>query len=312
MPPIVHRLPLPLLLLGLGLLWTAAAWAVAGVTLVLSDSSTAYLEAANSLRHALEGENQRWRVRVEPLSARDRARGEDLVIPLGLRALRAVLAEPGRAPVWALMVTRPEYESVAAGQAAASRRPLSALFLDQPASRQIQMLLAALPDTKSLGVITSGDDASLTGPLREAAAARGLNLAVERVARYGDVIAMIENMKERIDLLLLLPDPLVVDDSILRPLLLETYRHRLPVMAYSTPLVAAGAMLAVYASPDQIGREAAMRLRGARVGGRWRLPPPDYAESFEVAVNRSVALALDIRVPTSELIRRRMARHAGP
>lgn len=311
MPPIVHHLP-PILLLGLWLLWTAAAWAAASVTLVLSDSSTAYLEAANSLRQALEREDQRWRLRVEPLAARHRVQGEDLVIPMGLRALRAVLAEPGHAPVWALMVTRAEYESVAAGPAAASRRPLSALFLDQPASRQIQMLLAALPDTKSLGVITSGDDASMTGPLREAAAARGLNLAVERVERYGDVIAMIENMKGRIDLLLLLPDPLVVDAGTLRPLLLETYRHRLPVMAYSTPLVAAGAMLAVYASPERIGREAAMRLSRAGKGGPWRLPPPGYVDDFEVAVNRSVALALDIRVPTSELIRRRMARHAGP
>jgi ABC-type uncharacterized transport system substrate-binding protein len=76
-------------------------------------------------------------------------------------------------------------------------------------------------------------------------------------------------------------------------------------------LVAAGAMLALYTSPEQIGQEAGLRLRQAWRNGDRRLPPPDYPRGFDVAVNRSVALALDIRVPTSELIRRRMASNLG-
>jgi len=302
------RILVPILILGLGLSWPAAAMTTINVTLVLSDSSAAHREAANHLQNTLEEENQHWRIRVEPMAARGKSRDEDLVITLGLEALRRVLAEPVRTPVWALMVTRQEYQKiVAARQVTISQRPLSALYLDQPASRRIQMLLAALPGTQSLGVLTSSDDPDATRSLREAAAAHGLRLAVGRVTRYGDGIALIDDLKNRIDVLMLLPDVLVVDSPILQPLLLETYRHRLPVMAYSTPLVTAGAMLALYATPEQIGREAGMRLRRSRSNSGVRLPPPDHPDSFEVAVNRSVALSLGIRVPTSELIRQRMA-----
>ena len=56
----------------------------------------------------------------------------------------------------------------------------------------------------------------------------------------------------------------------------------------------------------------ALQARASRSNGSVRLPPPDHPDSFEVAVNRSVALALGIRVPTSELIRQRMARSTEP
>jgi ABC-type uncharacterized transport system substrate-binding protein len=97
----------------------------------------------------------------------------------------------------------------------------------------------------------------------------------------------------------------------LQPLLLETYRLRLPVVAYSTQLIEAGAMLALYTSPGRLGQEAGQRLRHARRNGSVKLPPTAYPESFDVAVNRSVALSLGIRVPTGELIRQRMDRKSG-
>lgn len=309
---LVHRRWLAaFVVLGFTLLWAARAAAGINVTLVLSDSDAIYRDAADSLRHELEQESQRWRVRVETLAERKGPASEDLVIPLGSRALRRVLAEPGRTPVWSLLVARSEYERIAAGQPTAKRRPLSALYLDQPLLRQLQMLMAALPDTKRLGVLLSASDANITASLREAAVAQGLEVSIERVTRAGDVVALLEGLRGRVDMLLLLPDPQVVNSSMLQPLLLETYRLRLPVMAYSTRLVADGAMLALYTSPGKLGQEAGIRLRHTRSIGGVHLPPPDYPDSFAVAVNRSVALSLGIRVPTGELIRLRMDRNAG-
>jgi len=300
-----------LLVLGCMLAWAAWATAAINVTLVLSDSGAIYREAVDNLRDELAQENQHWQVRVQTLPARIGSDRENLVIPLGLRALQSVLAEPGNTPVWSLLVPRAEYDQLAARHPAAKRRPLSALYLDQPLPRQIQMLMAALPATKRLGVLVGNSDTSLAKAIREAAGAHELEVSIRRITRADDAVALLADLRGRIDILLLVPDPQVMNRSMLQPLLLETYRLRLPVMTYSTHLIEAGAMLALYTSPSRLGQEAGQRLRHARRNGGLQLPPPAYPDSFDVAVNRSVALSLGIRVPTGELIRQRMDRKAG-
>lgn len=208
------------------------------------------------------------------------------------------------------MVMRAEFEHIANRHPTGRHRRLSALYLDQPPSRQIHMLLSALPRTKSIGILANGKGASAIHSLREAAAKRGMELSAMRVNRSHDEYAVLSNPKERIDILLLV-DRWTVDNAMLGPLVLETFRLGLPVMAHTASLVASGAMLALYTSPDQIGQEAGLRLRQAWRNVDRRLPPPDYPRGFDVAVNRSVALALDIRVPAGGLIRRRMASNLG-
>jgi len=299
------------LVLGCMLVWTAWATAAINVTLVLSDSGAMYRAAADSLQHELAQENQHWQVQVQTLATRIGSTRENLVIPLGLRALQKVLAEPGSTPVWALLVPRAEFDLIAAKHAAAKRRPLSALYLDQPMPRQIQMLMAALPATKRLGVLVGSSDTRVAEAIREASSAHALEVSSERISRADDAVALLDDLKGRIDILLLVPDPQVLSSSMLQPLLLETYRLRLPVVAYSTQLIEAGAMLALYTSPGRLGQEAGQRLRHARRNGSVKLPPTAYPDSFDVAVNRSVALSLGIRVPTGELIRQRMDRKSG-
>jgi len=91
-----HRCRLAaLVVLGFTLLWATSAAAAIKVTLVLSDMTATYRDAADTLREELEQESQHWQVRVQNLAERREPSSEDLLIPLGLRALRSVLAEPG-------------------------------------------------------------------------------------------------------------------------------------------------------------------------------------------------------------------------
>jgi len=291
-----------LIVMGLLLPWTTGAFAATEVALVLSDSTAIYQEVAQALSMGLETDKRGWRVRIQPMAERKGPGGEDLVIPLGLKALQGVLAEPASTPVWSLLVPRLTFEKIAA----AHQRPLSALYLDQPLSRHIQMLKAALPASKRLGVLLGPSSSALAEPLRMAASAARLEVVSEQIQRTEDLIPALDKFQGQADVLLLLPDPVVLNHGTLRTLLLHTYRLRLPVAAYSIQLIEAGALLALYASPSQIGAEAGSRLRKAQNGGALRLPPPDYPDSYDVAVNRSVAVSMDIRVPVSERVRTRM------
>jgi len=99
-----------------------------------------------------------------------------------------------------------------------------------------------------------------------------------------------------VDVLLLVPDGIAFHAGNARNVLLTTYRYRVPVVGFSQGLSKAGAVAAVYSSPEQIGRQ------GARMAMRWRpesgdLPPPQHADEFSISFNPYVARSLGIVLP---------------
>jgi ABC-type uncharacterized transport system substrate-binding protein len=290
-----------------GVLWPWFAQAATSVTVLLGEPTGIYQDVAQALVRELEQPPEGWRVRVQVLAERKGPGHEDLVIPLGLKALQAVLSESATTPVWSLLVPRQTFEQMAA-QPAGRRRPLSALYLDQPLSRHVQMLKAALPSAKRVGVLLGPTSASQEAALRSAASAARLEVLGELIRQPEDLSPALAKFRGQADVLLLLPDPVVLNRGSLQTLLLQTYQLRLPVAAYSIQLIEAGAMLALYASPSQIGAEAGARLRKAQTGGGVRLPAADFPDSFDVAVNRSVAVSLGIQVPLKENLSLRMER----
>jgi ABC-type uncharacterized transport system substrate-binding protein len=97
----------------------------------------------------------------------------------------------------------------------------------------------------------------------------------------------------------------VAQRNTLQSLLLHTYRLKKPVLAYSAPLAQSGALLALYATPAQLGAEAAAWIRESW-GSEFRLAAPRYPRRFTVAVNRTVARALDISLPGEDALARRL------
>lgn len=285
--------------------------AATNVTIVVPDSGAIYRETADAL-YAGIAEDASWQVRIQAMSERRASPREELVIPLGISALQAVLGEEGSTPVWALLVPREAIERAGQLQGSRASHPLSALYLDQPIERSFRMMRAALPGATRAGVLLGPGSIGQLEALRAASKASGITLEVEPVRRSEELLPSLEALSMRVDLILLLPDTLVSSRSSLQLLLLRTYQLHLPVVSYSLQLNQAGTMLALYAAPGQIGREAAARLLAADRKRGLHPPASDYPESFTVAINRSVALSLDIALPPDDLIHQRIEKGAAP
>ena len=282
------------------------------VTLVLSDSTPLYLETAAAFRRELEKIGPAWRLTVQTLTERRPGDGEDLIVAIGLRALSTVWLEAGATPVWSILVPRQGYEELVAMRlGGGQRRAPSALYLGQPLTRHFDLILAALPATRKVGVLLGPSSLAQEGALRQAAAASGVEVVYLPVRSVGEVVPSLDKLRGRVDVLLLLPDPVVVDRGTLAALMLTSYEQRLPIAAYSLPLLQAGAMLALYASPERTGEEAARLLNASQTGNELALPRSTYAVGFDVAVNRSVASSLDIPLPGVEALRQRMLKRGG-
>jgi ABC-type uncharacterized transport system substrate-binding protein len=99
-----------------------------------------------------------------------------------------------------------------------------------------------------------------------------------------------------------LPDPLVFNKGTVQSLLLTTYRYQDPVIGFSQAYVKAGALAAVYSSPEQIGRQTGEALVRVLAGRALLLPLPEYPKYFSVSVNYQVARSLGLSVGDEALI----------
>ena len=269
---------------------------VPAIDVLVSEPAGIYQETATSMAQALSREG--WQVTVST-PERGAPQGADLTVAIGTRALEGALARPGR-PVLSLLVPRPTYERLASGKAG-----VTALYLEQPLRRQLHLLASALPGLKRVGAPLGPVSQAQQAALLSAAKAAGLQVSSAQIRRGQDLGAALDGLADNSEAFVLLPDPVVAQRGTLQNLFLHTYRLRKPVLAYSAPLAQSGALLSLYATPAQLGEEAAAWVRESW-GSGLRLGAPRYPTRFTVAVNRAVARSLEIELPSEAALTRRL------
>ncbi len=292
-----HLARVSFVFLACGVLCAGLARAAPVVNVLVAEPAGIYQETANSLTQALGREG--WKVAVTS-PGRNSANGADLTVAIGTKALETALAQPGR-PVLSLLVPRLIYERLASGQ-----QQVSALYLDQPLTRQLRLLGLALPGMKKAGVPLGPSSQGLQAALQSAAKASGIQVNSALINQGSDLYATLNDMAEDSQAFLLLPDPVAAQRSVLQNFFLQTYRLKKPVLAYSEPLVQSGALLALYSTPAQLGEEAAAWIRESWSNGAFRLGEPRYPKRFTIGVNRTVARSLDIALPSEAALSRQL------
>jgi len=295
-----------------------APQAGAQVLLVLSDESAGYQAVAEEVRSGLK-QSRDGKLRVDAAVASRMADADtasldsyELVVTIGLAAAQQTLSREKDLPTpprtLCLLIPRQSFERLlpSAGRARDSR--VSAVFIDQPLSRQMDLLRVALPEKKRVGVILGPSSLDLESELARQAREHTLALTVARITERAGLYAALQNVLPASDLLLMLPDPLVSNADTVYGLLLTTYREQLPVIGFSEGLLNAGALLSLYSTAHQQGRQGAEIAREmlARAGS---LPEPQYPKYFTVRVNVSVARSLGLHLPAEEALAAALSGH---
>ena len=281
-------------------------WAAPSIWVALSAPEGAYQETAIALRNELARQPPgalEWL--VAPWQELERHQPvPDYVVAVGTAAWMGAVGRFGdaeRAPViLATLLPRASFER---GLAAKPRpRNMSAVVLDHPATRQAQLVRLALPDAQVVGLLLGPESRALGPAFRNALTGVGMSVVVADGGELG-VSAALQSLLERSDLMLAIPDPTIFNNQTIAGILSSGYRRRVPLIGFSPAYVKAGALLALYSTPQQVGRAAAEALREALAGRP--LPAPHAPREFAVMVNqgvaRSLGLSLDERALNSEL-----------
>lgn len=273
----------------------------ARVQILLSDTGGAYAELVAGLEQQLSVRTPgQISLNVHLISENPQqlatllASKPSLVVPVGMQATAQVLRSATPLPVLSLLMTEDSYTALLPASTTAQTR--SAIFLDQPLSRQLNLLQLLLPRARHVITLESAASRSKQIELKALSMQRGLQLETQAVAPGSNPIKALTPLLEQADVLLALPDPAIFNRSSLQAILLTTYRSEIPVLGFSQAYVRAGALSAVHSTAQQIGKQAGDWIADMAQSGNWQLGAPRHPIYYSVSVNRQVAQSLGIRV----------------
>ena len=289
---------------GLYLMTYGSAWAAPAVSVwvALSDTGGAHAETTAALRadveQALPGRID-WRVahwsqfgRAEP--------GPQWVVAVGTaaqRGMQGLFAGDASPPLLAILVPRLAFERIA-DQRRLRAGSLSAVFLDQPPPRQLELIRLALPAVRNVGVLIGAESKGHTPALERAAKERGMQLLISMVGQNG-LFPALQSLLTDAEVVLALPDPEVFNSQTAANILTAAYRRQVALVGFSPAYVKAGALLALYSTPAQVGARGGELLRLALSGKP--LPPPQWPREFTVSINQDVARSLGLVLDEPQL-----------
>lgn len=285
------------IILFIGMAWAGILCAApVNIAVVLSDESAPYKDTASSLRMTLGQSSIKAAVNVY-----SRSDGKidflreipDLIVAVGVSAAQELAMQNLPIPVLAILIPRQAFDKIARQR---DHKLLSAVFLDQPEARQMELIRLAIPDRGRVGVVLGPDSVGSLKSLQAAASEARLGLVAEKISAAEELLPALQRVLAESDVLLAVPDPLVFNKGTVQSLLLTTYRYQDPVIGFSHAYVKAGALASVYTSPEQVGRQAGdIILRVLANRPAW-LPPPEYPKYFSVSVNYQVARSLGLSI----------------
>ncbi len=265
------------------------------VDVVLSEAGGTYGEFATALQN-----NTAIRHDVQIKQVGDSLRDADLVIAVGMKSATALATSSQ--PVLNVLVPRAGFERLP--------RTLNhisiAIYMDQPVERRLALLSSVLPDTRNIGVLYGTSLPSELENLRKHASAKRFELHERSVDQQHPLAGALSDLLEESEVLFVLPDATIYNADTIRNILLETYRRQIPMIGLSPSYVRAGALCAVYSTPQQIAQQAAEVVERFSVSGK--LPASQYPQEFEVSVNTQVAHSLGLTIKDAEQMRAEIRR----
>lgn len=312
---VVHRCAL-ILLLQLCLNQASASQSIVHIGVIQSGTTAVYQSVINSLTNQLGticsqvAVNHCPQIKWSYLSPPKESSPEDpsqipadidLVLTLGKKAAIWAVDKTQSPPILFTLLPESITKQIIENNPDSSKR-FSGIYLDQPVTRQFQLISQAIPKKTRVGVLLSPSSLVTLTHLRAAAKPFGLEIIPAFVNQSDNLGPTLKRLVGNIDVLLSLPDPKIFNRRTIFSILLTTYHHKIPVIGFSKAYVKAGALIAVYSSPKQIGKHIADSIYHYLQDSDNKLPAPEHPKYFSVVTNHSVARSLDISIDEKSIL----------
>lgn len=233
----------------------------------------------------------------------------DLFVTIGTAAADRAYQYKLGVPIISVLITDSSFTALATKHFGsvdrAFARQVSSICIDQPTSRSIRLAKLLLPGAKKAGVMLGASSVEQQEKLAESISAAGMTAEFVTVGARDNPIAKIEPLMRNADVFIPVPDSRLINIATAKWILQLSYRHKVPVIAFSRTYVKAGALAAIYSSPENVALQTAewiadTAMVAAKEGQAYH--PKYYSMHF----NYSVASSLDVAVENEQFYLERL------
>jgi ABC-type uncharacterized transport system substrate-binding protein len=284
------------------------------ILILLSNNDDVYLDVATTITNAtikycrnynISCQNSTFDI-VQISSYNDQLqRNYQLIVTLGIQA--ALFTQKHHIDKPTISALIPKSNQLIASSI--DKNPLQYYqFLDQPIERSLLLINTLTERFNNIGVILSRDDKITKKNVKAAVKKYNMTLYIEEIGPENSVGTSLNTLLDEIDIILALPDANIHNKSTVSYILLSSYRKRIPLIGFSSAYVKAGALAAVYSSPQDI----AYQTRDSIVRHFLGNPIPKQQQMdkyFSVLFNSDVARSLDFPIKSETKLKKIMMDH---
>ena len=177
------------------------------------------------------------------------------------------------------------------------------LYMTQSYCRQIQLIKQLNRHWKTISILNGQKNPVNSELLQQCANKYEIKIVTVNVTVKQNLTNKIKHALTHSDVLLALPDSNIYNSKTVKNILLTSYRHRKPVIAFSKSFVYAGALASVHSNIEQITQSASRLIEQYFDSGSQFTHSINYPDNFDIDINKQVFKALDITIPDMEKLK---------
>jgi putative tryptophan/tyrosine transport system substrate-binding protein len=228
-----------------------------------------------------------------------------LLLPVGTETTKTIIDLSIDAPVLSIALPSINYDSLRQMRSK-STPPFSAIFLDQPIDRRINLLHELLPAAKRISVLLGPSTIDHKDELELALSRQNYTADIGYYDGEDNLIGVLDSLLENSDAMLSIADPAIFNTENARNILLTAYHWRIPLIGLSPAYVRAGALAAVYTSSSQLVTQVAETIESHTSCSSIKQIQSQYPKYFDVIINYQVAEAIGVVVDSQDRLRNKL------
>lgn len=217
-----------------------------------------------------------------------------LFVTFGKEATEHALDRCSKCNVFALATPKDDLDALSRAPDSTDR--LSGIYREQPLERQLRVVRSTLPTLNTLGVLLRPEQESMHASIRRIAKSSGLQVRIHAFTGEVKPSAAIQNLAMESNAVLATPDAAIYNKDTMFGILLTSFKSGVPIVGYASEHHDAGALLSIYSTPEDMGKDLAdLVSESERTGARYS-PVIRFSKYYHVTTNEHVAKSLGIEI----------------
>ena len=183
----------------------------------------------------------------------------DIIVTLGTDAADSLLSKTPTQPVINTLVTQSAFDALAikyyGDVAKAIASGVNPIILDQPFERRLNLARRLSKNITNVGVMLGPSAATKSSFYTDSINQKELKPQILLIDSDKNPIRQLDPVIKSSDVFIPIADSHLINVTTAKWILQLAYRHRVPVIGYSSNYVAAGALASVYSSPQDVAKQ---------------------------------------------------------